>query len=217
VEIEVFPGRAEEPLPPPRTGRVPSAAPRIAVGVPRPTERRTDERSGAATGGRAAELVERLRRLAIHEPEPGHAMPATELRQAASTPAAAEKPARAQTATVQPQTSESADAPASRELADLCGVRWTGRGVRFVQPSAGEAEIFVAGDFNNWSPTTTRLLHNPQLGIAEVLVEMSPGRHAYRLVVDGRWQADPYNDRREPNEHGEYNSIVVVPAREVMR
>ena len=32
-----------------------------------------------------------------------------------------------------------------------------------------------------------------------------------RLVVDGRWEADPYNDERETNHHGELNSILVVP------
>ena len=153
----------------------------------------------------------------MHEPEPGHLKPESELGQAASTPIAADKPGTPQTAAVEAQTSEPGVPRSQGQVAHLCGVRWTGRGVRFVQPSAGEAKIFVAGDFNNWSPSATRLLHNPHLGIAEVLVEMSSGRHAYRLVVDGRWQADPYNDRREPNEHGEYNSVVVVPAREVMR
>lgn len=218
VEIEVLRGRADDPLPPlPRTGTAPTAAPAIAVGVPRTPDRPEDERSAAASGGRAAELVERLRRLAVHEPEPGHMTPAIEHRPAVSTPIVAEAPGTPQTAIVEAQTSESADAPARMEVAHLCGVRCTGRGVRFVQPSAGEKEISVAGDFNNWSPTAARLLHNPHLGIAEVRLELSPGRHAYRLVVDGRWQADPYNDRREPNEHGEYNSIVVVPAREVMR
>jgi hypothetical protein len=30
------------------------------------------------------------------------------------------------------------------------------------------------------------------------------------LVVDGRWQQDPYNERSELNPYGEYNSILEV-------
>ena len=45
----------------------------------------------------------------------------------------------------------------------------------------------------------------------EAMVPMPPGRHRYRLVVGGVWQADPYNEEHEVNEHGERNSVIVVP------
>ena len=40
---------------------------------------------------------------------------------------------------------------------------------------------------------------------------MPPGRYCYRLVVDGRWRADPYNAHKQLNEYDELNSVLVVP------
>ncbi len=42
------------------------------------------------------------------------------------------------------------------------------------------------------------------------LVATKPGRYRYRLVVDGRWQADPHNMYAEPNPFGELDSVVEV-------
>jgi hypothetical protein len=39
---------------------------------------------------------------------------------------------------------------------------------------------------------------------------MAPGRYRYRLVVDGQWQQDPYNNQTEMNPYGEYNSIIEI-------
>jgi 1,4-alpha-glucan branching enzyme len=68
--------------------------------------------------------------------------------------------------------------------------------------------VSVAGDFNGWSPHPLR--RNDSLGVHEVCVLLSPGVHRYRLVIDGRWSADPYNDVTEPNPFGEPNSLVEV-------
>jgi chromosome partitioning protein len=39
-----------------------------------------------------------------------------------------------------------------------------------------------------------------------------PGRHEYRLIVDGTWMADPYNIEWTLSEFGEPHSLVEVPA-----
>ncbi|MDY7108018.1 MAG: AAA family ATPase [Planctomycetota bacterium] len=199
--------------PPRRIGGAPSAAPALAIGVPRETDRPASPAKDAGEGGRAAELVERLRRLSLREPQAPQSQPPTAVREPRTIdPRPALVPAAAPTITF-----DSAEPWPRRGVAHLCGVRFCDRGVRFIQPSSGGEAIFIAGDFNNWSPTATRLAHDPALGVAEAVVPMSPGRHAYRLVIDGHWRADPYNDRQEPNEHGEYNSIVVAPEREMVR
>jgi chromosome partitioning protein len=185
--------------------------------------------SPAATGGsgRAAELVERLRRLAVNntartrEREPADTSTATptavttastmlearraQLAAAEATMAATQRPLRIDV----PVTDEPTVKPESRHL---YGVRCTSQGVLFVQPAQPGERLAVAGDFNNWSPTATPLRYNAQLGLAETLVTMEPGAHQYRIVRDGRWESDSYNDHREPNPHGEYNSVVHVSA-----
>ena len=42
-------------------------------------------------------------------------------------------------------------------------------------------------------------------------LSLAPGRHEYRLVVDGHWIADPYNTDWVLNEFGDPHSIVEVP------
>jgi chromosome partitioning protein len=98
----------------------------------------------------------------------------------------------------------------NRPVEHLYGVRRTARGAVFVQPlSIGEC-IFVAGDFNGWSSTATPMRRNPALGVFEAVVDLAPGNHQYRLIVDGIWKADPYNGEQTINEHGEPNSVVTV-------
>jgi len=39
---------------------------------------------------------------------------------------------------------------------------------------------------------------------------MPPGRHRYRIVVDGQWMKDPNNAHSETNPFGQLDSIVTV-------
>jgi len=98
----------------------------------------------------------------------------------------------------------------ARKLARLYGVRKTETGALFVQPTGEARRIAVAGDFNNWSPDATPMRYNQQLDVFEASVSLPAGRHAYRLVIDGRWTTDPHNDRVVVNEQGEPNNIVEV-------
>ena len=50
-----------------------------------------------------------------------------------------------------------------------------------------------------------------QSGVWQTKIEQLPtGRYRYRLVVDGQWQQDPYNEETEMNPYGEFNSIFEV-------
>lgn len=95
---------------------------------------------------------------------------------------------------------------------EMLGVRQTPQGVLFVQPISAGRQLAIAGDFNGWSVRSNRMAADARLGIHQTCVHLPPGRHRYRIVVDGRWIADPHNPIIEPNEYGETNSVVVVEA-----
>ncbi|MGI9013651.1 MAG: AAA family ATPase [Phycisphaerales bacterium] len=95
-------------------------------------------------------------------------------------------------------------------LVRLFGARQTGQGVLFLQPGAPDMHISVAGSFNGWSGTASPLRYNPAAGAHELMLPLARGEHQYRLVIDGRWQADPYNTHRTRNEFGEENNVIVV-------
>jgi chromosome partitioning protein len=99
-----------------------------------------------------------------------------------------------------------------QKLSKFHGVRITRQGVLFVQPDLAADQVQIAGDFNNWSPSATPMHRNGDLGVWETCVAIPPGRYRYRLVVDGRWVQDRYNDYVESNPFGELNNILEIEA-----
>lgn len=96
------------------------------------------------------------------------------------------------------------------KLAELYGVRQAEDAVMFttLYPRAGTVQI--AGDFNNWQPENTPLQKVSKNGVWQIKLPMNKGKYRYRLVVDGQWQQDPYNEFTELNPYGEYNSVLEV-------
>jgi hypothetical protein len=90
------------------------------------------------------------------------------------------------------------------------GVEQTGHEVVFIQPLFLGRGICVAGKFNGWSATASPMTRDEAAGVHVLRVTLPPGRWQYRLVVDGRWMADPFNASAEMNEFGEPNSAVDV-------
>lgn len=73
---------------------------------------------------------------------------------------------------------------------------------------ANAKRVYLAGDFNNWSPDGFLLKRE---GDEWLLPQyLSSGKHLYKFVVDGKWIVDPANELREPNEFGEENSVIWV-------
>lgn len=104
------------------------------------------------------------------------------------------------------ETPPARPAPASRD--DLFGVRPTARGLLFLQPIGQARAISVAGDFNAWSPDAHPMRRNDEAGVFERIIELPAGRYQYRLVIDGRWVADPHNARQIINTYGEPISLI---------
>lgn len=94
----------------------------------------------------------------------------------------------------------------------LLGAHETNQGVLFVQPIGVGTQVCVAGEFNGWNPTAHPLRRNTELGVHELCLRLPPGKLGYRLVIDGVWSADSYNDSCETNRFGEADSIVMVGA-----
>jgi 5'-AMP-activated protein kinase regulatory beta subunit len=72
---------------------------------------------------------------------------------------------------------------------------------------ATEAEnVFLAGTFNDWSIDATPMKKGKD-GHWTVSLELPPGRHEFKFVVDGNWHCE---SNCVPNEYGTMNQIVDV-------
>jgi 1,4-alpha-glucan branching enzyme len=71
-------------------------------------------------------------------------------------------------------------------------------------------EVFLCGDFNDWSPSSLRMIRSSQNGLWEKRLALAPGRYEYKFVADGEWIHDPHADQNVPNAGGSLNSVVEV-------
>ena len=77
--------------------------------------------------------------------------------------------------------------------------------------------VFLAGSFNNWSPTASPMTKDKN-GHWTASLPLAPGRYEYKFVVDGEWCCEPgcaaKNVRCQHcivNEFGTMNRVVDVP------
>ena len=72
-------------------------------------------------------------------------------------------------------------------------LRDTVRLVRFQLAAPGAHTVALVGDFNDWSKSAIVLQPAGKPGVWTASVPLTPGRHEYAFIVDGkRWVADPY-------------------------
>ena len=79
--------------------------------------------------------------------------------------------------------------------------------IKLLAPSA--KEVAVAGTFNNWQASVTRLEPAPG-GQWRGEIKLPPGRYEYLFVVDGQWMLDPTAHEAVPNPFGGLNSVVCI-------
>jgi hypothetical protein len=92
---------------------------------------------------------------------------------------------------------------------DVLGPQIVADGVHFAAKAPGAKRVQLAGTFNNWNPEAGNMVPSENNGhFWRLRLPMAPGRHEYRLVVDGRWAADPANPVTARNEFGEFNSVI---------
>ncbi|MFB9862643.1 glycogen-binding domain-containing protein [Rufibacter immobilis] len=71
-------------------------------------------------------------------------------------------------------------------------------------------DVFLSGDFNNWSPNGFRMKREGTDWVFRV--HLPPGKTRYKFVVDGNWIVDPENKLWEQNEYHTGNSVLWVEA-----
>ncbi len=96
------------------------------------------------------------------------------------------------------------------KLADYYGVTQTNDAAVFVTLYPRAQQVQIAGDFNNWQPEKSPMQKVNDSGIWQTKMNLAAGRYRYRLVVDGQWQQDPYNETTEQNPFGGLNSVLEV-------
>lgn len=72
------------------------------------------------------------------------------------------------------------------------------------------SQVFVTGTFNNWSLTANPLKDNPGSGHCKATLDIPPGTHEYKFIVNGTWIIDPACEEWVPNAYGSLNSVLHV-------
>lgn len=72
-----------------------------------------------------------------------------------------------------------------------------------------EAKVVVlAGSFNGWNTHKTKLKRQDNRWV--LALDLPPGKHYYKFIVDGKWITDPANPLKEQDHAGNMNSILLV-------
>lgn len=74
----------------------------------------------------------------------------------------------------------------------------------FTAPEA--MSVHVVGDFTHWEERPVRL-QKQEDGIWRATVQLAPGEHHYRFLVDGEWHDDPECSVRVPTPFGSHNAV----------
>jgi hypothetical protein len=101
-----------------------------------------------------------------------------------------------------------------RQSVTLPGDAQVVRQVEFVLLAPQASQVMLVGDFNGWSPGATPLRTSERGGIWSVTVPLTPGRHEYAFLVDGKqWLPDPGAPRAPADDFGVPNSVLTVTER----
>jgi len=109
-----------------------------------------------------------------------------------------------------PQAETSEEKTTTAKLSEYYGVSQINDAVVFVTLYPRAHSVQIAGDFNNWQPEQHMMEKVGDSGVWQTQMNLNPGRYRYRLVVDGQWQQDPYNELNELNPFGGFNSVIEI-------
>jgi hypothetical protein len=116
-------------------------------------------------------------------------------------------PARLVTTTTAP----SAQAPVMTVADNSSGVANAPVLTQFILDAPRAAGVALVGDFNGWDPSADLLTRDSASGIWTVTVPLTPGRHVYAFMVDGKTLTlDPRAPIAEDPEFGTPSSVVLV-------
>ena len=68
--------------------------------------------------------------------------------------------------------------------------------------------VALAGSFNNWNQS--EFIFGKEGDEWVCRIDLEPGKHAYKFIVDGNWLLDPANPNTEDDDYGVKNSVIIV-------
>lgn len=66
---------------------------------------------------------------------------------------------------------------------------------------ADAASVLLVGDFTHWQSHPIPMRKGAD-GVWTATVQLTPGNHSYRFIVDGEWRDDPECPIHVPNPYG---------------
>ena len=88
-------------------------------------------------------------------------------------------------------------------------VRPSSQGTQFFLKGYLDADqVYLSGTFNEWSTMKTPM-QKTRYGWV-VTLNLPPGKHLYKFIVDGHWMRDKENSLREDDGNNGYNSVYFV-------
>jgi chromosome partitioning protein len=82
--------------------------------------------------------------------------------------------------------------------------------VVFTLAAPENADVQIAGDFNNWVPESLDFADSQQGQVWQKAISLRPGSYHYKYLVGGDWVPDPENDKTTDDVFGGVNSVVDV-------
>jgi len=83
--------------------------------------------------------------------------------------------------------------------------------VQFVLDAAAAKSVALVGDFNAWDGSATPLTRDSASGAWSVVAHVSPGRHVYAYLVDGKvLTLDPRAPKTRDSDYGTEQSVIIV-------
>lgn len=84
-----------------------------------------------------------------------------------------------------------------------------GKRQTFSFTAPGALSVQLVGDFTQWQEKPISLKKGTN-GVWSTAVELSPGEHHYRFLVDGQWRDDPECELQVPNAFGTKDAVRQV-------
>jgi hypothetical protein len=68
--------------------------------------------------------------------------------------------------------------------------------------------VALAGSFNNWNQSQYVFGREGDEWVCRI--DLEPGMHAYKFIIDGNWLLDPANPNTKDDDYGVKNSVIIV-------
>ena len=68
--------------------------------------------------------------------------------------------------------------------------------------------VALAGSFNQWDQSQFIFGKEGEEWVCRI--DLEPGKHSYKFIVDGNWLLDPANPNTEDDDYGVKNSVIMV-------